>query len=226
MYWMINYFPIKAINLLEFSATSHAGTAFPVLDTSSLGGDSAQLLRLEPGFGGLWSIFLQEAPQNNGSMKSNTVGERSGHRSREPVTLVRQCLSLTAAHCLCLDKGRECNNAWAVFLRSILVTFGSQELSWLGISWTEGEIQIFFFLRKENESNGTGRRSVWAHFIGTRPGFQGLCFCLISASQEVTDVGKFPIFTLHPPVSSSLIAKLHWLPEQIHQALISCLAPC
>lgn len=53
MHWMNNYFPAKAINLLEFSATSHAGTVFPILDTSSLGGDSAQLLHLEPGFGSL-----------------------------------------------------------------------------------------------------------------------------------------------------------------------------
>lgn len=50
MLWMINYFPIKAINLPEFSAMSHARTIFPKSDTNSLGGDSAQQLSLNPCF--------------------------------------------------------------------------------------------------------------------------------------------------------------------------------
>lgn len=33
-----------------------------------------------------------------------------------------------------------------------------------------------------------------------------------SASEEVLDVGTFPIFTPHPSVFSSLRAKVHWLP--------------
>lgn len=72
MIWMINSFSIKAINLLGFSATSHAGTIFPVSDTNSLGGDSAQLLSLK-----LWSVrevfFCRRLHKTMAVWKGNAV---------------------------------------------------------------------------------------------------------------------------------------------------------
>lgn len=148
MLWMINSFSIKAINLLGFSATSHAGTIFPVSDTNSLGGDSAQLLSLK-----LWSVwevfFCRRLHKTMVVWKGNAV--RCSPRGTGAEKLSRWFISISslmAARSRCLDKGREWKDAWAVFLRSILVTFGRWELSWLGISWIEGCTQrcfVFFF---------------------------------------------------------------------------------
>lgn len=52
--------------------------------------------------------------------------------------------------------------------------------------------------------------SAWAAYAAG-PDFLG-CVCAPSASEEVRDVGAFPVFALHPSVFSLLIAKVQWLP--------------
>lgn len=105
---MINSFPIKALNLLQLSALSHAGTIFPVSDTSSLGGDSA----LQAGVWHFGKCFTA-----GGSTKQREKG-------MQPETAPGHGRAQLAQHCSqqMFAQRRDWKSAQAAPLRSVLVT--------------------------------------------------------------------------------------------------------
>lgn len=83
------------------------------------------------------------------------------------------------------------------------------------------ELKIFISLKsKKNKSKWTGGRRVWIDFIAPGMDFRGDASAS-SLLQEVTDIGRFPVFTLHPPVFSFLIATVH----RLHSRFIRPLTP-
>lgn len=188
MLWMINSFPIKALNLLELSAVSHAGAIFPVSDTSSLGGDSAQGLSWRLGFGTLGSVLLQEAPQSRGRREC----------SRRQPGAQQSCHAGSAlSHSRCLHREED---------GKVLRQFPSALSLWLWQSgcvsirdfWLEG---LFSYFSEEKKGKWTAAGSVWAlcvHQAWISEVFPLPHLCFPASHRRVTGVGRFSIFTLCP----------------------------